>query len=77
MKAEDRRVREWLKSATKTQFLEVVEEALLTPQQIKFLKLHFYYGLAYIDIADSYNRSEIYVKRAVASAYRKIGGVIF
>lgn len=77
MKAENRRVREWLKSATKTQFLEVVEEALLTPQQIKFLKLHFYYGLAYIDIADSYNRSEIYVKRAVTSAYRKIGGVIF
>lgn len=67
-----RRTRDWLRKATRRPFYEVVEEAMLTPEQVKFLTMKYGGGLRYKEIAAQCDIDESTVKRTINDAYHKV-----
>lgn len=69
--------RDWLCQSTRRSFYDVLEEAKITPRQLKICELRFIKGLYNYQIGMQLNISEKTVEREISTAYKAINGVLF
>lgn len=69
-------IRDWLVKSSKHSLYEVLEEAKMTPRQMKIVEMRFVKGLTNYQIAMELNVSTKIVETEIKTAYRAVSRIL-
>lgn len=76
MDKENKISRDWLINSSKHSFYEVLDEAKISPRQLKICELKFIKGMANFQIAWELNVSQKTVERDINLAYKAVTRIL-
>lgn len=76
MNSDLKSTRNWLVQSSKHSFYEVIEEAKITPRQMKIVEMRFVKGLTNYQIAMELNVSTKTVEAEIKNAYKAVNRIL-